>query len=201
MALAPTNFDPAILGGLTITELYNSEQAFCYLMNETDIATETCDGFNSICATISMYTNNAQGLKKYLQGLNKTFSTAPVALRVSYSPIAIERFTVSVWYFDNCVNGYHTLPDVGSVNTAFLDDLVDIYKEATNPQKDDSDEEEEAKVPELKGNENWVTFRDTFVLKMSNTKSARGFPMDYLLDTTPRAVTSNRGALIQVDIM
>ena len=205
--LATTDFNPANLAGLTQAQLYESAEALRYVMHSIGIRQVNArnkiidDGFNSLKSIVVMHTMCDQGFKKYLNGLNKTYATASDRRqRVHFSPIAIERFSAIVFYYDQAVHSYHSIPDMGLVDADMADDLIKVYRELTSESSDlkDSDEDEDVVVPTLKGSSNWVDFRDKFLLKLFNTKSSRGFPMDYLLDTTDRPITSARSSLVPV---
>ena len=147
-----------------------------------------------------MHTNDAEGFKKYLNILNKTFATATSrsGLRVYYSPVIIARFVAILYYYDQCINGYHTIPDINLVDSAFADKMIQTLKEHEESATMDSDDEEDVTIPTLQGSKNWVDFRDKFVLELSMIKSKRGFPLDYLINTTARAVTSARTPYLEV---
>ena len=57
--------------------------------------------------------------------------------------------------------------------------------------KDDGAEDEIIiDLPELKGHENWVQYRDKFLSNLDNTSGSNGTPLAYLVSREPRNVTS-----------
>ena len=167
-----------------ILKTYKTEQPFCWLMNNIGITSRASrnqivqDGFNLVQSLVNMHTNDAEGFKKYLNILNKTFATATShsGLRVYYSPVIIARFLAILHYYDQCINGYHTIPDINLVDSAFADKMIQTLKEHEESATMDSDDKEDVTIPTLQGSKNWVDFRDKFVLELSMIKSKRGFP-------------------------
>ena len=96
MANAP-DFDPAAIVALSHSVSYKTEQPFRWLMNNIGITSRASrdqivqDGFNLVQSLVNMHTNDAEGFKKYLNILNKTFATATSrsGLRVYYSPVKL----------------------------------------------------------------------------------------------------------------
>ena len=203
--MATTDFDAAAVAALSFQETYNNEELFRWLMHSIGINTVTSrdkivqDGFNSIQSLVHMHSNDTDGFKKYLSNLNKTFATAAARIRVYYSPVVITRFAAVLFYYDQCINGYHTIPDLSLIDSAFADDMIQALKDKEEAKENDSDDGEDIKIPNLKGSDDWIDFRDAFVLKLGETVSKRGFPLDYIIDDTPRTVTSSRAALIEAE--
>ena len=48
---------------------------------------------------------------------------------------------------------------------------------------------------------NWIDYRDAFVLKLQAIESARGFPLSYFIDDTPRQIRHANAAHIEVDVL
>ena len=147
-----------------------------------------------------MHPNDSEGFKKYLQTLNKTYATATSTLQVYYSPKVIVRFGALLFYYFQLVKGFHKIPDLSAVITDLLEELVHIQKDIySEVNKDSDDDEGNIDIPILKGTENWIDFRDKFELHLSEVKSKRGFPLDYLLDKTTREVNNIRTPYVEVD--
>jgi len=79
-------------------------------------------------------------------------------MRFYYSPIVIARINAVIYYNDQCVNSYHTLPDLSAIDTDWADELVKIHRQIGVSKKNDSEDEEDIKVSILKGASNWVEF-------------------------------------------
>lgn len=201
-----TDFDTTNLAGLSFLELYRTEEPLRFIMHRIGITTQQSrdkiinDGYNSVESIVEMHPNDSEGFKKYLQTLNKTYATATTALQVYYSPKVIARFGALLFYYFQLVKGFHKIPDLSAVTTDFLEELLHIQKDIySEVNKDSDDDEGKIDIPILKGTENWIDFRDKFELHLSEVKSKRGFPLDYLLDKTIREVNNIRSPYVEVD--
>ena len=135
----------------------------------------------------------------YLKGLNRTFAAAGnAALRVYYSPVVISRFAGVVHYYNQCVNSFHSIPDASYVDYDYVATLTMDYK-TFNSQSDKDNDETDVEIPTLTGASNWINFRDMFSLKLSLVIGSRGFPIDYVIDSTDRDVTRGNARLLEVD--
>ena len=204
--MAAADFDPNNLIGLTNLELYTSEESLRYAMNRigiTDVRSRDkiiSDGYESIQSIVNMHSNDCDGFKKYLNTLNKTYATARAVIQVYYSPKVIVRFAALLFYYDQAVKGFHQIPNLSFLDIDFVEEIAEIQKTIySDVSKDSDDESEDVTIPNLKGTMNWVDFRDKFLLQLSEIKSKRGFPIDYLLDDTTRVVTNVRTRLTVVD--
>ena len=165
-----TDFNPAAVAALPYCQTYTSEESLRWLMHSIAITLQTArnkivqDGFNSIRSIVNMHSNDTSGFRKYLNSLNKTFAIATTRLRVYYAPVVIARFVAILYYYDQCVNSYHTIPDLSFVDSAFADEMVQALKEPEESIDNQSDDKEDIKVPGLQGTKNWVDFRNKFVL-------------------------------------
>ena len=203
-----TDFNAANLTGLTITQLYENEELLRYLMNEIGITTEVCrnrivnDGFNSLRAVVGHHSNDIEGVKSFLTGLNKTFaSSADATLRVYYSPVVIARFCGIVHYYDQAVNSFHCIPDPSFINVGVSDDLSRTYNEFKKKADMDNTDDVEIEIPKLTGASNWINFRDKFLMKLGVTIGSRGIPLTYVVDTTERDVKRANATLVEVDTL
>ena len=74
-----TDYDITNLAPLSITELYGNEELLRYVMDRIGISIEQCrnkivsDGFDSIRSIVHHHSNDVEGFRTYLTGLNKTF--------------------------------------------------------------------------------------------------------------------------------
>ena len=204
--MAAADYNIANFNTLPISDLYEDEEVWRYLMDRAiGIDQENCrdkiveDGFDSLRSVVRHHTNNVEGFKTYLVGLNKTFASSSVpGLRVYYSPVAIARTLGVIHLYDQAVNTFHCIPDASYVNRGYADDLASIY-EAFTKLSDDVKDDIDVQLPALTGSSNWVDFRDKFKMKLSLTIGNRGFPLDYVIDNTARPVRRGNANLLEVD--
>lgn len=191
---------------LSVTELYDNEELLRWMMNVSIGVTDrdsrdriVADGYTSLRAIVNQHTNDVESFVSYLKGLNRTFAAAGnAALRVYYSPVVISRFAGVIHYYNQSVNSLHCIPDASYVDNDYVTTLNAEYKAFdSNSEKDK--EETEIEIPTLTGATNWINFRDMFVLKLSLVIGCRGFPIDYVIDETERAVKRGNARLIEVD--
>ena len=183
-------------------QLYESEMALRITMDTIGIGQRErnrviSDGFNSMSDIITLHADDVKGFTNYLQTLNKTFaSSSTAALRVYFSPVTIVRFAGVVHYFNQAVNSFHKIPDLLAIDVAHASTLSRDYHDFV---KDKNEDETTVEIPKLTGSTNWVDFRDKFIMKCSQTTGCRGITLDYVVDSTPRAVTRANQQLEYVD--
>ena len=197
------DYNVANFNTLSITDLYENEELFCYIMDEIGISARkerdkiVGDGFNSIRTIVRHHSNDIDAFRKYLTGLNKTYASASVAaIRVYYPPLIIARLMGVIHYFHQGVTVFHCIPDPSFIDDNKADELAQIYKSFTS--KKDTDDVD-VDIPKLTGSSNWIDFRDKFLLKLSIEIGSRKFPIDYVVDDTVRNVTRANANLREVD--
>jgi len=197
-------YDPAILPPLTQSERFTNTQSINYIFHEIGLSNPERvrlinDGMTSVQALVNMYGHNIKHFCTYLEGLNKTFASAnQVANRVYYTPIIISKLMGVLFYFSHCVETLHKMPDVLSFDNAFIVENYEHWKSFSKEVDTDQDTED-ITVPQLKGHENWVQWRDAFVASLGNIIGGRGIPIDYVLDMTLRDAT--RGNATRTDYL
>ena len=176
----------------TIQARYESPVAFIAFMrtiglNNRQQAKLVDDDFNTMKVLVDYY--QATGIKefeKYLQDINKTYTTASVAsLRVYFNPIIINRLVGCVKNFNHIIRTFHTVTDIQLITIPIATGLAAQWireKNELNATKDEDDDDIE--IPKLKGSANWTLFRDSFLHKLARTPSARNFPLQYIVDDT-----------------
>ena len=195
----------ATLNPLTITERYEHEMGLIHIMDAAGVRQRERlhvieDGFESVDELISHYANDVKGFSSYLTNLNKTFASARTAAdKVYFTPPVLAKFVGIVHYLNQAVNTFHKIPDVSQVDQAHVLSASAHYKTVNESDNDDEDKSSEVKIPALKGNENWIDFRDSFKTKLSLTIGNRGISIDYVIDSTTRAVTRANEAKEEVD--
>jgi hypothetical protein len=197
--------NPRVIEGLSITELYNDPMAFQIMLNNIGVpdrerARITNDGFNNMNELVTHYTNDVAGFKKYLENLNKTFSTADAALKVYFTPPVMMKLLGVMHYFNVSVNGYHMVPDIVSITADESSAFGNCYKEFIK-KKDLDDDDDDLNIPKLLGSTNWVDFRDAFTSKLSQHVGSRGFSIDYVIDSTIRQASHGNALLSEVDFV
>lgn len=190
---------------LSTSELFEDEMLLRYLMQVIGINRVQArdkiidDGFDSIATILSHYKYDVEGFQSYLKNLNKTFASATVQLlRVYYSPVSIMRFAGIIHYYNQSVHSFHLIPDPSFITRDKSNELSNSYINF-NKDIEPEDDETEVIIPELTGSSTWVNFRDKFLMKLSLIKGARGIPLDYVLDDTPRPVIRRNTPLIEVE--
>ena len=59
--------------------------------------------------------------------------------------------------------------------------------------------QDDVKIPQFKGHNNWIEFKQKLILKISLIKSATSFTLDYIVDTTEREHKSARSRKGEVE--
>ena len=158
----------------------------------------TTDGFTNISLLVKHFSYDVASLKTHLQGLNKTFANAAVARRMYFNPIQINRLLGVLYYFTQSVNTFHTIPDIDLVTADIADDLGSNYLSSLR-KNEVSDDGNLVKLPSLTGSANWRAFKEKLTLKLSTMKSTRGISLEYIADSTPRAITRANAVKTLVD--
>ena len=192
---------------LTITQKYSNAIFFTDLLDEIGLdgiqrAKLVNDGFTTMETLVNHYkVSGPKEFEKYLRDLNRTFATASTqALRVYYSSGIMNRLVGCLNYFLHAVHSLHKIPDMDLVTLNFSIELGQIYTDH-QIKFDDNEDETEISLPKLKGGANWIDYRDAFVLKLQAIESARGFPLSYLIDDTPRQIRHANAAYLEVDVL
>ena len=193
----------------TITDVYNSEQGivdvmFTFGIRQVGIDRIVDDGFNSMNTLVQQYESGVEGFNSYLKSINKTFGVNPNPdLRVHFAPPLMTRMMGALFYCNICYHRLHQIPDIRLITAEIASDSYKVYEDLHNSEMKESDQEIEVQVPELKGATNWRSFRDAFEMKLEILKSKAGFPLNYVVDQTPRVFTranANRGEVPAVDL-
>ena len=87
----------------------------------------------------------------------------------------------------------HTILDSENVTAARAAECGNLFNQI-NAEEDD-EESTKVEIPTLAGANNWVSFRDNFLVMLSMTTGKRGIPIDYVVDSNPRAVMRGNATL------
>ena len=139
-------------------------------------------------------------LEKHIKDLNKTFATAATntGLRVYFSPKLIKRLCGVLFYFRIVVLYFHSVSDIEDISEELADHYGDIWMNHESSLKQD-DLDDDFTVPKLKGQSNWIEFRDSIIHKLKNVQSGTEFSLHYLISDTPRRVLKSNANLIELD--
>ena len=153
------------------------------------------NGFDSLRDIVNAYKEEgAQALRKLLLDTNKMNAHAQTAVRGArttyFTPVMIKRLTGVIHYYLRCIYALHTCPNIDNLTVEMADQMgADFYDKGL--KKDDEDDDEDlidTEIPKLKGTDNWMDFRDRFVFKLAHIKGRGGYPIDYVVDETERAI-------------
>ena len=78
------------------------------------------------------------------------------------------------------------MPDIDLINREISLALIEPYCVYKRFKTTKVDEEVLITLPELKGHDNWITYRDTFLSNLDNITGSNGSPLSYVIDKTPR---------------
>ena len=199
----PVAPDLAALAGLSITNLYSSDIALQVMLQTIGVQGRERtrlfrDGFATIQDVVNHFSDDMKSLKRHLETTNKAFATAPVD-PVYFTPPVINNVLGAFHYFNIGVNGMHTIPDPLGIDRTLASDYGKHFKLTYATAEDDDENAEDLTIPSFTGATDWVAFRDAFVSKLSSTRGARGFPLSYVINTTPRNITRRNAALLETD--
>ena len=68
-------------------------------------------------------------------------------------------------------------------------------------KEEDAEDEIIIDLPELKGHDNWVQYRDKFLSNLDNTSGSNGTPLAYVVDDEPRTVTTRNQPYVEEQIL
>ena len=141
---------------------------------------------------------NIASFNSHLQSLNKTFANAAMLRRVYFNHIQMNRLLGVLYYFNQAVNTFHTIPDIVEVTADIADELGSNY--LSSLRKIEAPEDGNlVKLPSLTGSGNWRAFKEELILKLSTMKSTRGISLEYIADSTPRVITRANASKTLVD--
>lgn len=195
----------AAIQAMTPTERYNSPEGMTVFLAHVGVRGRQRvriidDGYDTLDSLLLDFENDVEGFESYLTNLNKTFATAAVAAqRVYFSPSAIKSFVGGVHYYMEATRAFHRVPDMINFDS---DVAKTAYRHYMARKGDENADDETAKPSEhvkLKGHTNYVKWRDNFKHMLSQTLGKRGFPIDYIIDSSPRIAQRANHNLVEVD--
>ena len=147
------------------------------------------------------FKDDVESFKEYLKSLNKTFGSAGEGLRVYYSPVVINRLVGLLYYFNIAVQHMHVVPKLSIIQAAQATAWGRLYQDSIKTKETDIGQDD-VKIPQFKGHNNWIEFKQKLVLKISLIKSVTGFTLDYIVDTIERehkSAWSRKGEVEEYD--
>ena len=140
-----------------------------------------------------------ESFKEYLKSLNKTFGSVDEGLRVYYSPV-VNRLVGLLYYFNIAVQHMHVVPKLSVIQAIQATAWGCLYQDFIKTKETDIGQDD-VKIPQFKGHSNWIEFKQKLILKISLIKSAAGFTLDYIVDTTEREHKSAQSRKGEVNSM
>ena len=77
---------------------------------------------------------------------------------------------------------FHMLPDKELIDRDRAMALIEPYRIYMKFKEEEIDNEVIIDLPELKGHDNWISFRDKFTSNLSNAPGSNGEPLLYVVD-------------------
>ena len=186
---------------LTNTQKYREAASFSDLLQRIGV-TQRCinqlrnDDFDTMETVVQQYKGNVTSFESYLKTINKTMTNA--ANPVRFSPVVMDRILAVIHHFIQAVTCFHTVPDMALIDRQIAGELIEPYRTYKQFSSEEIDEEILISLPELKGHENWISYRDKFLSNLKNTPGSNGTPLSYVVDETPRTVTRANHAFLEV---
>ena len=154
------------------------------------------DDFDSMEVVVNQYKDDIKEFHTYLRNINK--GALNVNNPVRFSPVVMDRLLAVTHYFIQSAVCFHMLPDITLIDRDRAMALIEPYRMYIKFKNEELDDEILIDLPELKGHENWISFRDKFMSNLSNTPGSNGTPLLYVIDRTERLVSKQGQPLINV---
>ena len=152
------------------------------------------DDFDSMEVLVSQYKDDIKEFHTYLKNINKGAMNGDNPTR--FSPVVMDRLLAVTHFFIQAAVCFHMLPDLELIDRDRAMALIEPYRIYIKFKDEEIDDEVIIDLPELKGHENWISFRDKFMSNLSNTPGSNGSPLLYVVDRTERLVTRQGQPLI-----
>ena len=120
-----------------------------------------------------------------------------VANPVQFSPIITDRLLSVIHHFIQAVSCFHTMANIELITRDVLMELIEPYRFYKRNKTEEADNEVLISLPDLKGHENWISYRDKFLSNLDNLPGSNGTPLAYVVDATPRTVTRRNQQFIE----
>lgn len=157
------------------------------------------DDLDTIKTLVQQYKGNISSFEMYLKTFNKTMNNGPNPAR--FSPVIMNRLLAVVHHVIQAVTCFHTMPNMTLIDRQMAGDLMEPYRAHKQFSSDKIDEKVIIVLPELKGHDNWISYRDKFLSNLHNTPRTNETPLLYVVDTTPHAADRINQPYIDVDVI
>ena len=169
--------------------MYSNDVQFLNMLQQigvtqAGIAQLQADNFTSMQVLVDQYKGDVDEFATYLKTINKS------GTNVRYSPVVCNRLIAVLRYFIQAVTCFHIVPDISMIDRDMATNLVDPYNTYRKLRNEDAEDEIIIDLPELKGHDNWIQFRDKFMSNLSNIIGSNGTPLSYVVDRTARTPTA-----------
>ena len=154
------------------------------------------DDFDTMGTIVQQYKGNISTFESYLKTINKSMNN--ISNPVRFSPVIMDRLLATIHHFIQSVTCFHTLPDIEIIYREAAIQLIEPYREYKLFSASDPDDEVLIELPDLKGHENWISYRDKFLSNLAITPGSNGTPLSYIVDETPRPATRSNQGFISV---
>ena len=193
---------PAAQAPLTITGKYRDTASFSNMLTRIGVTRGAInhllsDDLDTMEVLVTQYKDDIKGFHSYLKATNKNLTNTNPQVR--FSPVVVDRILAVVYHYVQSVTCFHTVPDIDLINRDEAMSMIDPYRMYRQFKENEVDEDILIDLPDLKGHENWITFRDKFLSNLINTPGSNGTPLLYIVDQTDRPTTRPNQALIEVN--
>ena len=173
------------LPNMSNTDKYRDDREFAAMLqrigvNQAGIEQLRSDDFDTMEVLVGQYKDNISEFTAYLRTINK--SNSPVR----FSPVVSNRITAVLHLFIQAVTCFHTVPDIAIIDRDETQNLLEAYNAYVKISETNGDDDIIIDLPELKGHENWIQYRDKFLSNISNMNGSNGTPLSYIVDDTER---------------
>ena len=194
----PRRIEPRVaVRNTTNSEKYRSEPELIEMLrrvgvNQAGIDQLLSDDFDTMEVLVEQYKDNINEFTSYLKTINK--SNSPVR----FSPVVSNRITAVLHLFIQATSCFHMIPDISIIGRDEATSLIEPYNAYNKFNATDADEDIIIELPDLKGHDNWIQYRDKFLSNLNNMIGSNGTPLSYVVDDTEREITNRNHPLIEV---
>ena len=185
---------------MTITQRYQDERVFEAVLTNIGVPVQVQDviigdGINKLSTLVELYKEDIDSFEAYLKGINKAYNNANPPIRIS--PLIMGRLIGVLFVFAVSVEILHHVPDPINITLQMAQDYGNHYRRYKSFKSSENDDDD-VKLPKLDGHKNWITFRDQLENKLSRMNGSKYLTLSYVIDKTPRAVTTVTAPKVEV---
>ena len=140
---------------------------------------------------MSQYKGDINEFVIYIKTVNKGNNN------VRFSPVVTNRLVAVVHYFIQATTCFHVVPNISAIDRAFASNLMESYSMCRQLKEEDAEDEIIIDLPDLKGHENSVQYRDKFLINLDNTAGSNGTRLAYVVDGEAHNVKSRNQLYIE----